>query len=262
MIPTLTLGVPGSSIAALMLGALLIQGFQPGPQLFRDAPEVVYGYSWQMFLTSALLIVFGGSLANRFFANILRIPQAMLLPLIVCMVVAGGFAAQNSIFDVYLAFLFGLVGLAMVRFGFPIAPVIIGVVLGTKAEFNLRISLLMSGGEPSILYNRPICIALIALSALVLFYPGLRYLKELVAAAAGWAQRRVAAGRGAAHVGWAKRSVPTHLRDVFRVGTARSAPFAAPYGFQGRDRAVDWCCCRKLCSVYGTYAERNLARRR
>ena len=184
MIPTLTLGVPGSSIAALMLGALLIQGFQPGPQLFRDAPEVVYGYSWQMFLTSALLIVFGGSLANRFFANILRIPQAMLLPLIVCMVVAGGFAAQNSIFDVYLAFLFGLVGLAMVRFGFPIAPVIIGVVLGTKAEFNLRVSLLMSGGEPSILYNRPICIALIALSALVLFYPGLRYLKD------SWRQRQ------------------------------------------------------------------------
>jgi putative tricarboxylic transport membrane protein len=179
MIPTLTLGVPGSSIAALMLGALLIQGFQPGPQLFRDAPEVVYGYSWQMFITSALLIVFGGTIANKFFANILRIPQAMLLPLIIVMVVGGGFAAQNSIFDVYMAFLFGLVGLAMVRFGFPIAPVIIGVVLGGKAEFNLRVSLLMSGGDPAILYTRPICIALIFLSALLLFYPGIRYLNDL-----------------------------------------------------------------------------------
>ena len=123
MIPTLTLGVPGSNIAALMLGALLIQGFQPGPQLFRDAPEIVYGYSWQMFITSALLIVFGGIVASRVFANILRIPQAMLLPLIICMVVAGSFAAENSMFDVYMAFLFGLVGLGMVRFGFPIAPV-------------------------------------------------------------------------------------------------------------------------------------------
>lgn len=179
MIPTLTLGVPGSSIAALMLGALLIQGFQPGPQLFRDAPEVVYGYSWQMFITSGLLIVFGGTLANKFFANILRIPQAMLLPLIIVMVIAGGFAAQNSIFDVYMALTFGLVGLAMARFGFPIAPVIIGVVLGSKAEFNLRISLLMSGGETSILYTRPICIILIILSALLLFSPGLRYLNDL-----------------------------------------------------------------------------------
>lgn len=178
MIPTLTLGVPGSSIAALMLGALLIQGFQPGPQLFRDAPEVVYGYSWQMFLTSALLIVFGGTLANRVFANILRIPQAMLLPLIVVMVVAGGFGAQNSMFDVYTAFVFGLIGLAMVRFGFPIAPVIIGVVLGGKAEFNLRVSLLMSAGDPSILYTRPICIILILLSALLLLYPAYRYFKD------------------------------------------------------------------------------------
>lgn len=179
MIPTLTLGVPGSSIAALMLGALLIQGFQPGPQLFRDAPEVVYGYSWQMFVTSALLIVFGGKVANKLFANILRIPQSMLLPLIIVMVVAGGFAAQNSIFDVYMAFIFGLVGLGMVRFGFPIAPVIIGVVLGGKAEFNLRISMLMSGGDTSILYSRPICVVLILLSALILLYPGLRYLNDL-----------------------------------------------------------------------------------
>lgn len=179
MIPTLTLGVPGSSIAALMLGALLIQGFQPGPQLFRDAPEVVYGYSWQMFITSALLIVFGGTIANKFFANILRIPQAMLLPLIVVMVIGGGFAAQNSMFDVYMAFIFGLVGLGMVRFGFPIAPVIIGVVLGGKAEFNLRVSLLMSAGDTSILYTRPICIILIFLSALLLFYPGIRYLNDL-----------------------------------------------------------------------------------
>ena len=72
LIPTLTLGVPGSSIAALMLGALLIQGFQPGPQLFRDAPTIVYGYSWQMFVTSALLI----GLAARWPASFLPISCA------------------------------------------------------------------------------------------------------------------------------------------------------------------------------------------
>ena len=77
----------------------------------------------------------------------------MLLPLIIVMVVAGGFAAQNSMFDVYMAFLFGLVGLGMVRFGFPIAPVIIGVVLGGKAEFNLRVSLLMSAATRRSLFT-------------------------------------------------------------------------------------------------------------
>ncbi|WP_161140567.1 tripartite tricarboxylate transporter permease [Propylenella binzhouense] len=174
MIPTLTLGVPGSSIAALMLSALMIQGFQPGPQLFKDAPVVVYGYSWQMFLTSALLIVFGGAMASRLFANILRVPQPLLLPLVVCMVVGGGFAAQNSMFDVYLALLFGLIGLAMTRFGFAVAPVIIGVVLGSRAESNLRLSLLLSGDDPSVLFTRPICMVLIALTAFILLLPLLR----------------------------------------------------------------------------------------
>jgi putative tricarboxylic transport membrane protein len=179
MIPTLTLGVPGSNIAALMLGALLIQGFQPGPQLFRDAPEIVYGYAWAMFITAALLIPLGGAVASRVFAHVLRLPALLLLPLIVVTAATGSFAAENSMFQVYLAGLFGLVGLFMIRFGFPIAPVIIGVVLGDKAEFNLRVSLLMSGGDWSILYSRPICLILIALTALLLFYPAVRYFRDL-----------------------------------------------------------------------------------
>jgi putative tricarboxylic transport membrane protein len=178
MIPTLTLGVPGSNVAALMLGALLIQGFQPGPQLFRDAPDIVYGYSWQMFFTSALLVVFGGVVASRIFAQVLRLPQNVLLPLIICMTVAGSFASENSMFDVYLTFIFGLVGFAMTRFGFPIAPAIIGVVLGAKAEFNLRVALLISSGDVSIFYRSTISIVLIILTALVLFYPLAKYLRD------------------------------------------------------------------------------------
>jgi putative tricarboxylic transport membrane protein len=179
MIPTLTLGVPGSNIAALMLGALLIQGLQPGPQLFRDAPNVVYGYAWAMAITSILLMPLGGAVASRVFANVLRLPPILLLPLIVVIAVTGSFAAQNSMFDVYLTIGFGLIGMAMIRFGFPIAPVVIGVVLGAKAEFNLRVSMLLSDDDPMILFTRPICIVLIILTALLLFYPSIRYLRDL-----------------------------------------------------------------------------------
>lgn len=177
MIPTLTLGVPGSNIAALMLGALLIQGFQPGPQLFRDNPEIVYGYSWGMVITSLLLIPLGGALASRIFAPILKVPGILLLPLIVVIAAAGSFAAENSMFSVYMAVGFGVVGLAMNRFGFPIAPVIIGVVLGSKAESNLRVSLLISQGDYAILFQGVICWVLVVLTLAVLAYPLISHFK-------------------------------------------------------------------------------------
>jgi len=179
MIPTLTLGVPGSNIAALMLGALLIHGFQPGPQLFRNSPEIVFGYSWAMLITALLLIPLGGAVASRVFAQVLRLPPLIILPLIVVTAVFGTFASENSMLPVYMAGIFGLVGFGMVRFGFPIAPVIIGVVLGKAADFNLRVSLLMSAGNPSILYTRPISIFLIVLSALVMFYPLVLYINDV-----------------------------------------------------------------------------------
>lgn len=178
LIPTLTLGVPGSNVAALMLGALMIQGFQPGPQLFRDAPTVVYGYSWALFFTALLLIPLGGAFAGRIFANVLRLPPILLVSLIVVMASVGVFASNNSLFEVYVAAIFGLIGLAMIRFDYPIAPVIIGLVLGAKAEFNLRVSVMMSNGDYSILYTRPICIVLAILTALMIFFPFYRMYQD------------------------------------------------------------------------------------
>ena len=91
------------------------------------------------------------------------------------MTVAGSFAAQNSMWDVYLAFGFGLIGLGMDRLGLPIAPVIIGMVLGAKAEFSLRVALLLSQGDVTVIFTRPICMVLIALTLLLLFYPLIRH---------------------------------------------------------------------------------------
>lgn len=183
MIPTLTLGVPGSNVAVLILGALLIQGFQPGPQLFRDAPEIVYGYAWSLFFTAFLLIPLGGALASRLFANVLKIPTLLLLPLIIVTACAGAFAAHNSIFEVHMAVAFGIIGLAMIRFDFPVAPVIIGLVLGAKAEASLRVSLIMSAGDVSILYLRPICAVLILLTVAITFFPLWRSYRD-------WRERR------------------------------------------------------------------------
>jgi putative tricarboxylic transport membrane protein len=184
MIPALTLGIPGSNVAALMLGALLIQGFQPGPELFRDAPDVVYGYCWQMFFTAAAILVIGGAGASRIFANLLRLPQAMLLPLIICVMVAGIFASSNSMFDVFVCVIFGIIGVVMTRFDFPIAPIVIGVVLGGKAEFNLRIALLISNGDVRIFTANWICWTMIVLTLLILSYPIFNHYRDRRKAAA------------------------------------------------------------------------------
>lgn len=171
MIPALTLGVPGSGLAALILAGLLIHGLEPGPRLFKEAPDVVYGYMWAMLFTSASLFVFGGIIATKLFANILRLAQVQLMPVIIALTVVGIYSFENSIFNVYLMLGFGLFGYAMERLKFPIAPLILGLILGPKVEFNLRVALRLSQDDWSILWTRPISIALIILTALVLAYP-------------------------------------------------------------------------------------------
>jgi putative tricarboxylic transport membrane protein len=135
-----------------------------------------------MFISSAMLVVFGGIVASRVFAHLLKLSPLLLLPLIICITVAGSFASDNSMFSVYVTFLFGLVGLGMNYFGFPVAPAVIGLVLGAKAEFNLRISLLISQGSYSIFFHGVICWILIGLTLLVLYSPVHAYLQDLRAA--------------------------------------------------------------------------------
>jgi putative tricarboxylic transport membrane protein len=146
-----------------MMGALLVHGMQPGPQLFRDNPILVYGYSWQMFLSSLLLIPLGGIAASRIFVQVLRMPPVLLMPIIIATMVAGVYASQNSIFNVYVMLGFGALGLVMERLNFPTTPLIIAVVLGVPAEYNLRISLLLNRGDPTALFTRPVSMVLVAI---------------------------------------------------------------------------------------------------
>jgi len=174
LIPALTLGVPGSAVTAVILGGLLVHGLQPGPGLFRDHADTVYGFMIQMLLTSIMLVFFGGVLASRIFAQVLRIPPALLAPVVLSLCVVGVYSVQNSLFDVYLMFGFGLIGYAMDRLRFPLAPVVLGVVLGGMAEMNLRLALIISQGDPWALVASTVAQIVIALTVLVLVLPLLR----------------------------------------------------------------------------------------
>jgi len=172
MIPALTLAIPGSGVAAVVLAGLLIHGLEPGSQLFVDDAPIVFGYMWAFLITSVLLVVVGGALAIRVFSRILDVPPAILAPVIVILTVVGAFTYQNSFFAVYLLALLGVFGYFLDRLGFPAPPAILALFLGPKVEFNLRISLRISQDDWSIFFTRPIS-AVIALATLALVIAGI-----------------------------------------------------------------------------------------
>lgn len=171
MIPALTLGVPGTIVAALILGALMIHGMQPGPQLFRDRPDVVYGFMLQMLVTAMLIIPLGGLFASRVFARLLLIPPTLLMPLIVATTVIGVYSINNSTFDIVLLFACGLLGWVFEKLDIPLAPAALGLILGPMIEANLRISLLLSRGDPLIFVTRPVSLAIVAVLSAVVAIP-------------------------------------------------------------------------------------------
>lgn len=171
LIPTITLGIPGSSVAAVIMGGLLVHGLQPGPDLFRNSGDIIYGFMIQMFLTSLILIPLGGSFATNLFAQVLRVPRPLLIGVIICLSIVGAYCVQNSIFDVWLMFAFGILGYVMNKTGLPLAPVALGVILGPLIESSLRLSLLLDVRGEYILFTRPICMMLIALLILTTIFP-------------------------------------------------------------------------------------------
>jgi putative tricarboxylic transport membrane protein len=171
MIPALTLGVPGSLVAALIMGGLMIQGLQPGPQLFRDRPDVVYGFMLEMLITSALIFPLGGLVASRIFARLLYIPPSLLMPLIVATTVVGVYSINNSTFDLMMLFAFGLLGYIMEKLHIPLAPASLGLILGPMIEANMRISMVLSRGDLTIFFTRPVSLAILAVTAIIIATP-------------------------------------------------------------------------------------------
>jgi putative tricarboxylic transport membrane protein len=170
MLPMITLGIPGSPTAAVMLGGLIIWGLQPGPMLFKENPDFVWGLIASMY-TGNLIGVLIVLAFVPLFAAILKIPFAILTPLIVVVCAIGAYAVHTSMIDVWFMLIFGVVGYAFKKLDYPLAPLVLALVLGDLAENALRQSLIMSQGSLAIFVTRPIAGVLTALAVLFFVLP-------------------------------------------------------------------------------------------
>ena len=172
MIPMLSLGIPGSSTTALMLGALLVLNVVPGPTLFVKHPDVVWGLVASMYVSNLMLLILNLPLVGLF-VRILYIPERVLLPLILAICVVGTYAVNFSAFDLLVMTALGLVAYYMRLNDYPLGPAVLGLVLGDLMEQNLRRSLIMSNGSPAIFVTRPVTALFLGLAVLSLLAPSL-----------------------------------------------------------------------------------------
>jgi putative tricarboxylic transport membrane protein len=172
MVPMLALGVPGSGTTAIILGALIMFGIRPGPELFDKNAALVWTVIASMYIGNVMLLIMNLPLAS-IFAQLLRVPYAWLYPPILALCVAGVYSQANSIEDVWMLVAFGALGWAMMRYDWPAAPLILGLVLGTIFENALRQSMTLSHGSVDIFFKRPISAILLACAFLAVTAPWL-----------------------------------------------------------------------------------------
>jgi TctA family transporter len=165
-IPTLTLGIPASATMALMLGALTIQGIAPGPQVMTQKPDLFWGLIASMWLGNAMLVILNLPMIGLW-VSLLKVPYRLLFPCIMAFSCIGIYSVNNSAFDIYMTAFFGVVGFVWVKLECPPAPMLLGFVLGPLMEENLRRALLISRGDPSVFVTRPISLAFIIMTILI-----------------------------------------------------------------------------------------------
>ena len=167
LVPTLALGIPGDAVTAVILGAFMLHGLAPGPFLFRDHGLEVYAI-FEALLLSSIPTVILGLLFFRVAIHVTRIQPRHLLPAITILAIFGAFSVNNSLFDVWVMLGAGVLGFLFRRAGFPLPPLLIGLILGAPFEQSLRQALLTSGGGYGIFVGSPITIGLVALTVLSL----------------------------------------------------------------------------------------------
>lgn len=175
LIPMMTLGIPGDSITAVLIGVLLLHGLRPGPMLFENQPEFVLTIYVALMFAIILTAIVAGTVGIRVYNRVLQLPRRMLFTGVIVLCVLGSFAVRNSFFDVWVAVLSGGLGYALVRLGVPILPIAFGVVLGPILEENLRRTLMIHK-DWSVFFERPISLTLIVIALAVLFGPALNSL--------------------------------------------------------------------------------------
>ena len=170
MVPLLTLGIPGSGTTAVMLGAMMLFGLQPGPLLFQKNPDFVWGTIASMYIGNVMLVILN-IVFVPFFVRALMIPYSILAAFIVLFCIVGVYSVNFSTFELWIMLIAGVIGYAMRKLEFPVAPIVLALVLGPMMETSLRQSLLMSQGSFSIFFTRPISAALSVLVLVFLFAP-------------------------------------------------------------------------------------------
>lgn len=179
-IPTMTLGIPGTPTMAIILGALMIHGISPGPQLVGEHPDLFWGLVASFWLGNVFLIMLNVPLIG-FWAKLVSVPRRFFFPVIIALVCTGVFGVSNSSFDIWLVLGMGGLGYIFRCYGFPPAPLLIGFVLGPMVEEYLRRALMISGGDYTYLISSPTSITIHCLTAAFLVWPCLRAAKTRLA---------------------------------------------------------------------------------
>ncbi|MEK6593216.1 MAG: tripartite tricarboxylate transporter permease [Pseudomonadota bacterium] len=170
MVPLLTLGVPGGGATAVLLGAFIMYGIQPGPLLFQNRPDLVWGLIDSMYIGNVMLLILNLPLIGLF-VRLLYIPAGILYPLIVAISVIGIYAGNGSVLDLYLLLFFGVIGYIFDKVDIPVAPLVLSLVLGGIMEQSFRQAMTISGGNPKIFYGSTINVTLLVLSAISIAAP-------------------------------------------------------------------------------------------
>lgn len=177
MLPMITLGIPGSPTAAVMLGGLMIWGLQPGPMLFKDHPDFVWGLIASIWASNALGVLIVLCFIPVFVA-ILRVPFSILMPSIVFVCAIGAYAVNNRVADIWYMLLFGLVGYLFKKLEYPLAPLVLALVLGDLTESAFRQRLIMSQGSPWIFFDRPLAGVLNGVAILFFCWPAIKAIRR------------------------------------------------------------------------------------
>lgn len=177
MLPMMTLGIPGSPTTAILLGGMVIWGLEPGPRLFVENQEFVWGLVASLYVANVLALVVNLALIPVF-ARVLKLPTTILVPAIFVLCIIGGYAPTQDMHDVWLMLIFGVVGYLLRKLDYPIAPAVLAIVLGPLAETSMRQSLIMNQGSPTIFLERPLSLSIIILAIVLFLLPLFKFRKK------------------------------------------------------------------------------------
>ena len=169
MVPLLTLGIPGSATTAVIIGGFLVHGLQPGPMLFMNQPKLMYAIFISMYLAN-ILMLFAGMGVAKVFSNFAKIRYSLIGPCIFLFAAIGSFGIRNDVTDLWVMLFFGVIGYFMNKYGYPLAPMIIGLVLGSLTEVSLRRGLNMTDFQLAPFFFRPIAGTILAIAILSILY--------------------------------------------------------------------------------------------